>query len=143
MKRLTSCLSPSAIVLASINYLRLTGEINKGDDGEDDSDRGLNNMVERNNIISQQQQLHQQRERRVGTGGKGGTMENDDYRPDVNTAVPGQVLLETEQRWRMWVSAAGMIVDITTQRCTAVQPITIVSPAVSAARHTETVNIYA
>ena len=61
----------------------------------------------------------------------------------VNTAVPGQVLLETEQRWRTWVSAGGMIVDITTQRCTAVQPIITASPAVSAARLTETVNIYA
>jgi len=47
VKRLTSCLSPSAVVLPLINYLRLTGEINKGDDGEDDSDRGLNNMVEK------------------------------------------------------------------------------------------------
>ena len=70
-------------------------------------------------------------------------MQNDDYRSDVNTAVPGQVLLKTEQRRRTRVSAGGMIVDITTQRCTAAQPIIIASPAVSAARHTETVNVYA
>ena len=36
-------------MLPLINYVRLTGAINKGDDGEGDGHRGLNNMVEKKN----------------------------------------------------------------------------------------------